>query len=197
MQSFVVYLFAFLSLLAGFYFWKYRRDFLRFRLDFARLFRSHEEMYQTIALGLYHRFKLEEGKSESPWDFEHFVKEVLQDLYGGEAFVTPGSGDMGVDIKQTRQEGLFLGQVKCYALDQPVSYEPIAILHSQMINQQATGGFIVTTSTFSESAKNYLSQIGANIELIDGQRFIHYWAESCEIRKGAYHEEKSSLLNFA
>lgn len=97
-------------------------------------------MYEAMILGLYHRFKLdeEEEKDEKPLDFERFVAEVMVRYFGGSARVTGGSGDYGVDIEYKTPAGdLLLGQVKCYAPWNKVSFDPIAIIHSQMVKQGA------------------------------------------------------------
>jgi restriction system protein len=142
-------------------------------------------MHQTIAIGLYHRFKKsEEDSTETPWDFEKFVANIMVDYLGGEATITQGSGDFGVDIEHRRDNGLYLGQVKCY--NHPVGYEPIAIIHSQMVKQGAKGGFVVTTSTFTDNAIAYAEDL--NIELIDGEKLVEYWAASKQVVSKSYLE---------
>jgi restriction system protein len=71
-----------------------------------------------------------------------------------------------------------LGQVKCYKPENPVGFEPIAIIHSQMIKQKALGGFVVTTSYFTPNAIKYSEEL--NINLIDGQRLIDMWTQGVE-----------------
>jgi restriction system protein len=149
------------------------------------LLSTDAEMHQTIAIGLYHRFKKsEEDSTETPWDFEKFVANIMVDYLGGEATITQGSGDFGVDIEHRRDNGLYLGQVKCY--NHPVGYEPIAIIHSQMVKQGAKGGFVVTTSTFTDNAIAYAEDL--NIELIDGEKLVEYWAASKQVVSKSYLE---------
>jgi|GEM_PF-4365206 len=95
------------------------------------------EIAKTLEIGLYHRFKkdLTDTQKENPFDFEHFIAEVFKRYYGGHIKVTKASGDMGVDIIHYRPKGLILGQVKCYAPQNNVGYETIAILHSQIRNK--------------------------------------------------------------
>lgn len=135
---------------------------------------TNAEMNKTLAIGIYNRFKQEEGKEETPLDFETFVATIFRNLYDCETFVTQASGDFGVDIEQNREDGLYLGQVKCY--NHPVGFEPIAIIHSQMIKRKATGGFVVTTSNYTENAKWYAQGLG--IELVDGDMLVKYWNDS-------------------
>lgn len=138
-----------------------------------------EEFKKTIALGLYQRFckEIEEKKYSStflksdPLEFEHFIADVLKNKYGFEAFVTKGSGDFGVDIEHGAGEAKVLGQVKCYRED--MGYEPIAILHSNMIKQNASKGYVVSTAGFNENARSYAR--GLNIDLITGTELVEMW----------------------
>lgn len=138
-----------------------------------------DEFKKTIALGLYQRFckEIEEKKYSStflksdPLDFEHFIADVLKHRYGFEAFVTKSSGDFGVDIEHGIGDGKVLGQVKCYRED--MGFEPIAILHSNMIKQNASKGYVVSTAGFNENARSYAE--GLNIDLINGMELVELW----------------------
>ncbi|MBP3962610.1 restriction endonuclease [Paenibacillus lignilyticus] len=72
----------------------------------------------------------------------------------------------------------------CY--NYPVGFEPIAIIHSQMIKQKAAGGYVVTTSSFTQNAVDYAK--GLNIELIGGQNLVELWIDSLE-KKGALYSK--------
>lgn len=139
---------------------------------------TNDQMVETMAIGIYHRFKADaEHSDETPYDFERFVAAIVEKVHGGMAGVTLASGDFGVDIEHRRENGLHLGQVKCYL--QPVGYEPIAIIHSQMVKQGAVGGFVVTTSTFTQNARDYARGLG--IELIDGVDLVRMWIQSQDV----------------
>ncbi|MDR6549053.1 restriction endonuclease [Paenibacillus qinlingensis] len=143
-------------------------------------------MYKTIAMGLYYRFKKEDKKEvelsnqtltsnfikNSPYEFEYFVADILEGIYGGTTYVTESSGDYGVDIEHQRSKGLFLVQVKCYKED--VSFDPIAIIHSQIVKQNASGGIVLTTSGFTSNAQKYAKEV--DVELIDGLQLVHFWS---------------------
>ncbi|QCJ40827.1 restriction endonuclease [Bacillus sp. S3] len=153
---------------------------------------SSLELKKTLAMGLYLRFNYPTTKKEDgityfeestdlflkqvPYDFEEFAAQVFQKLYGGEVFVTNRSGDFGVDFEQKREDGLYLGQAKAWKKD--VGYEPIAILHSNMVKQNAKGGYLITTAQFTKAAKQYASDL--NIQLIDGVDFVEYWLDSLD-----------------
>lgn len=145
-----------------------------------------KQIKQTLAMGLYLRFKKEHKDQpenysaafirEDPLAFELFVAETIEKSRGGITWVSPPTGDFGVDFEHNAKEGLFLGQVKCYKED--IGYEPIAILHSNMIKQGAEGGYIINTGSFTKAAKEYAK--GLNIELIDGMKLVEIWLEGLE-----------------
>ncbi len=148
----------------------------------TKLLDTNDQMYNTLAMGLYYRFKKVEVPSDqnlssnfiknNPYEFEYFVADILEGIYGGTTYVTQSSGDYGVDIEHLRSNGLFLVQVKCYKED--VSFDPIAIIHSQIIKQNAKGGIVLTTSGFTSNAQKYAKEVG--VELIDGFQLVHYWS---------------------
>ncbi|WP_078382001.1 restriction endonuclease [Sutcliffiella halmapala] len=138
-----------------------------------------DEFKRTIALGLYQRFckEVEEKKYSStflknnPLEFEHFIADVFKHKYGLEAFVTKSSGDFGVDIEHGIGEDKVLGQVKCYRED--MGYETIAILHSNMVKQNVSKGYVVSTAGFNENARSYAE--GLDIDLINGMDLVEMW----------------------
>jgi restriction system protein len=160
----------------GYYILKYKKELLFERTRVTDLIQTNGEMKSTLLLGLYHRFKKsEEEKEENPWDFERFVAKIMSEIHESDAYVTAGSNDFGVDIEERRDDGLYLGQVKCYAPHNLVGFEPIAIIHSQMVKQGAKGGYIVTTSGYTENAIHYAQGLG--IQLVTGPELIEYWVK--------------------
>ncbi|MGG4481264.1 restriction endonuclease [Paenibacillus illinoisensis] len=153
-----------------------------YRNNALEAFSSHEDMKETLRIGLYNRFKrdLEEAKEENPLLFEHFVAEIMSSVRGGNTYVTKSSGDFGIDIEEQTDEGLYLGQVKCYNDMNLVGFGPIAIIHSQMVKQGAVGGYVVTTSDFTSNARNYAE--GLDIELINGTQLVELWLEHLETK---------------
>ncbi|MCF7755593.1 restriction endonuclease [Paenibacillus xylanexedens] len=142
----------------------------------------HKHMKETLRIGLYNRFKrdLEEEKEENPLLFEHFVAEIMSSVRGGTTHVTKSSGDFGIDIEELTEEGLYLGQVKCYNDMNLVGFGPIAIIHSQMVKQDAIGGYVITTSDFTSNARNYAE--GLDIDLINGTQLVELWLEHLETK---------------
>lgn len=150
------------------------------------LLKNNDEIKRTLAYGLYYRFsniKVDDNNSsevtEASSDFEDFVAKVMENYYGGTTYVRGGSRDFGVDIEHEREnDEIYLGQVKCYNPDKPIPFEPIALIHSNMVKENTKGGFIVTTSGFTENAKKYNNTL--NIELIDGIKLVDYWVNGLE-----------------
>src|SRR5690606_16601584 len=91
--------------------------------------------------------------------------------YGESSYVTKSSRDFGVDIEHGVGDGKVLGQVKCYKDD--VGYEPIALIHSNMIKQNASRGYVVTTSNFTPQARTYAE--GLDVDLITGTELVELW----------------------
>jgi len=169
-----------LTVKLGLLYWKKKKTFEEIETLNFQILKTNEEIKETLAIGLYHRFNKNEGELEgeqqTPLEFEQFVADVMKKFYGGETFVTPASGDFGVDIEHNRVDGRYLGQVKCKA--NPIIYEPIALIHSNMIKYSAKGGFVVTTSRFTKPALDYKEGLG--IELIDGIKLVDYWLQGLE-----------------
>ncbi|MCM3790344.1 restriction endonuclease [Domibacillus indicus] len=153
---------------------------------------SKNQLYETLALGIYNRFKkkepivissndpnveqiikITEEVIEDPYNFEEFVALIMQDILGGKAETTKKSGDFGIDIKHAINGDLFLAQVKCYKPSDKITYEPISILHSNIVKNNAKGGYFVTTSSYNENALKYADGLG--IELISGHDLAMYW----------------------
>jgi restriction system protein len=171
----------------------YRNKIEKIELKAQHLDIAVQNMKLTLSMGLYYRYKKENRDIlkaltdpnaakpqisqtflrvlKEPSDFEEFAANVMERAYGGKAIKTGDSGDFGVDIEHWRGDELYLGQVKCYQKD--LAFDPIAIIHSQMVKQNAKGGFIVTTSNFSDNAREYAAGLG--IELIDGVRLVELW----------------------
>jgi restriction system protein len=176
--------FGIVVLIAAIHFWITKRQHEYRTSLITQHMESSLELKKTLAMGLYLRFcddgKNTDGKpnkyskifiKQTPIQFETFVAEVMEKYYGGSAWVSPASGDYGVDFEHRREDGLYLGQVKCYKND--LSYEPIALLHSNIIKSGAKGGYIITTGSFSENARKFTQEL--NIELIDGVKLVEYW----------------------
>jgi restriction system protein len=172
-------------LIAAIHFWWTKRRH-EYRTSLIAEQMEHSlEMKKTLAMGLYMRFCKEnnnDGKQkkyskiyikQDPLQFETFCAQVMENFYGGSTWVSPASGDFGVDFEHRREDGLYLGQVKCYEGDLP--YDPIAKLHSNMVKSGAVGGYVITTGSFSDNARKFAE--GLNIELIDGVKLVECWLD--------------------
>lgn len=145
-------------------------------LNLLHLANNDVDFKKTVAMGLYYRFmkQTEEEKvsnvfiGEDPIAFEHFVGDVFERYYGGSVYVTRGSNDYGVDFEHKLNDELYLGQVKCYNSDMP--FNAIALVHSNMVKEDAKGGYVVTTGSYTVNAQRYAE--GLNIQLIDDQNLL-------------------------
>jgi restriction system protein len=99
-------------------------------------------------------------------DFEKLVGEGFR-RRGFEVAERGGAEpDGGIDLVLIKGQERFLVQCKQWRA-QSVSVSVVRELYGVMAAEQATGGYVVTSGTFSMDAKKFAS--GRNIELIDGQ----------------------------
>lgn len=167
----------------------------------ANKIESSVDLKRTMAMGLYYRFNFPRQKSSDghttfengtelfikqlPYEFEDFVAAIFAKNFDGDVFVTSRSGDFGVDFELMNEKGLFLGQTKAEKKD--IGYEPIAILHSNMIKRNAVGGYLITTSQYTPSAQEYAESL--NIVLIDGVQLVELWLETLNNEVYSYSEQ--------
>ncbi|WP_245804683.1 restriction endonuclease [Halobacillus hunanensis] len=171
--------------------WVVRKSHHHKALTIIEQIETDENLKRTLAMGIYYRFKnketvqtkagevVEEKYSklfikEDPVTFERFVANIFEKKFNGTAWVTNPSWDFGVDFDLTVKDKKYLAQVKCYKDD--MGYEPIALLHSNIVKEGATGGYVITTGSFNKNAVNYAHSL-KNIELIDGLDLVEYWLE--------------------
>jgi len=115
-------------------------------------------------------------KATSPAFFERVVVELLVKMgYGGsrsDAGRAIGkSGDGGIDgiIKEDKL-GLDVVYIQAKRWDNtPVGRPDVMQFAGALQAQRANKGIFITTSRFTEEARNYVSQIGSKIVLIDGE----------------------------
>lgn len=116
-------------------------------------------------------------KKASPAFFERVVVELLVTMgYGGsraDAGKAIGrSGDGGIDgiIKEDKL-GLDVVYVQAKRWDtNPVGRPDVMQFAGALQAQKAAKGIFITTSRFTEDARNYVSQIGSKIVLVDGEQ---------------------------
>ncbi len=123
-------------------------------------------------------------KKISPSFFERVVVELLVKMgYGGsraDAGKAIGrSGDGGVDgiIKEDKL-GLDVVYIQAKRWDNnPVGRPDVMQFAGALQAQRATKGIFITTSRFTDDARNYVSQIGSKIVLIDGEQLTNLMIE--------------------
>lgn len=120
---------------------------------------------------------LKKLKQVNPAFFERIVVELLVKMgYGGsraDAGKAIGrSGDGGIDgiIKEDKL-GLDVVYIQAKRWDSNSVGRPDVIQFAGALQaQKANKGIFITTSRFTEDARNYVAQIGSKIVLIDGER---------------------------
>lgn len=110
-----------------------------------------------------------------PYQFEHLIKDLLEQMGYENVIVTKQSGDQGIDVVGEIQSGISLVkeviQVKRHKanINRPV----IDQLRGALVYQRAIRGTVITTGNFSkgcDEAANYLG--GAPITLMDGDNLV-------------------------
>jgi restriction system protein len=131
---------------------------------------AYENLRDELADELLNRLK-----QISPSFFERVVVELLVKMgYGGsraDAGKAIGrSGDGGIDgvIKEDKL-GLGIVYIQAKRWDNnPVGRPDVMQFAGALQAQRANKGIFITTSRFTDDARNYVSQIGSKIVLIDG-----------------------------
>jgi len=127
---------------------------------------------------------LERIKKCSPTFFEKLVVELLVKMgYGGsraDAGKAIGqTGDEGIDgiIKEDKL-GLDIIYIQAKKWENQVSRPEIQKFAGALQGQRARKGIFITTSTFSNTAIDYVSKIDNKIVLIDGERLAQLMIEN-------------------
>lgn len=123
-------------------------------------------------------------KKTSPSFFERVVVELLVKMgYGGSRLdagkAIGKSGDGGIDgiIKEDKL-GLDVVYIQAKRWDSNSVGRPDVMQFAGALQaQRANKGIFITTSRFTEDARNYVSQIGSKIVLIDGEQLTNLMIE--------------------
>lgn len=127
---------------------------------------------------------LERVLSASPRFFEQLVVDLLHEMgYGGshaEAARRVGqTGDEGIDgVIDEDKLGLdaVYVQAKRWDPSRPVRRPDLQAFAGSLEGQRASKGVFITTSRFTDDAKEYITRISRRIVLIDGQTLAHLMA---------------------
>lgn len=139
---------------------------------------------ETSALNVVVRDKLLAAiLGQSPEFFEKLVLEVLQAMgYGGKLATATEhlgqTGDEGIDGR-INQDALGLDQIlvqaKRYAANNPVGRPAIQAFVGSLAGQGVSKGIFITTSSFSEGARDYVARGSAlKVVLIDGTQLVDF-----------------------
>jgi restriction system protein len=134
-----------------------------------------EASYQKLRRDLAHDL-LERVKSSPPRHFENLVVDLLLAMgYGGsrkDAGEAIGqSGDGGIDgiIKEDKL-GLDVVYIQAKRWEATVGRPVVQAFAGSLEGQRARRGVLITTSQFSQDAKDYVTRIEKKIVLVDGEQ---------------------------
>lgn len=144
---------------------------------------SLENAYENLRSGLSEEL-LNKLKQISPSFFERIVVDLLVKMGYGGSRIDAGraigkSGDGGIDgiIKEDKL-GLDVVYIQAKRWDSnSVGRPDIMQFVGALQAQKATKGIFITTSRFTQDAKNYVSQISNKIILIDGEHLTNLMIE--------------------
>jgi restriction system protein len=132
---------------------------------------GYAELRQQVVQSL-----LKEIKQTSPQFFEQLVVDLLVAMgYGGSRTdagqAVGGSGDGGIDgiIKEDRL-GLDAIYLQAKRWENPVGRPVVQAFAGSLEGHRARKGVMITTSSFSPSAREYVGMIEKRIILIDGEQ---------------------------
>ncbi|WP_152391924.1 restriction endonuclease [Paenibacillus guangzhouensis] len=111
-----------------------------------------------------------------PFDFEHLVCNIFAKM-GLESKLTRSSKDGGVDVIAFDPRPVFGGKYVIQAKRYKNTVEVAAVrdLYGTMMNENASKGILVTTSTYGPDARSFAKD--KPIELIDGRVLLHMLEE--------------------
>ena len=140
---------------------------------------AYQRLRDDLAIEL-----LQQIKTSSPSQFEKLVVELLVKMgYGGsrqDAGKAIGkSGDEGIDgiIKEDRL-GLDIIYIQAKRWDATVGRPEVQKFAGALQGQRARKGIMITTSSFSQDAHDYVSRIDSKIVLIDGKRLAQFMIDN-------------------
>ncbi len=135
---------------------------------------SYQTIRQSLALDL-----LERIKRAPPVFFERVVVDLLVAMgYGGSqqdaAQAVGGTGDDGIDgiIKEDKL-GLDFVYVQAKRWNGPVGRPTVQAFAGSLEGQRARKGVLITTSTFTREAFDYVTRIEKRIVLVDGSQLTN------------------------
>jgi restriction system protein len=135
----------------------------------ARIREGREVVERRIHQARRAELKLAQLDGLSPESFEEFVAELFEAL-GYDVEHTGGTGDLGVDLRLRRKDGL-VAVVQCKYHKRGVVGSPeLQRFLGTIAHTASHKGYFITTSTFSLAAENFATE--HPIELVDGPRLV-------------------------
>lgn len=136
-----------------------------------RMEEAQQELRNALATEL-----LDRVQHSSPRFFEHLVVDLLVAMgYGGSrsdaAQVVGRAGDGGIDgtIKEDKL-GLDVVYIQAKRWEGTVGRKEIQSFTGSLEGERANKGVFITTSTFTDEARDYVKKIGKKIVLLDGKQ---------------------------
>lgn len=171
----------FLMTIAKYREWK-EKDQDKSKKDEATNLKTPTEMieagYESIKQSVEKQL-LEEIKKCSPDFFEQLVVKLMRKMgYGIDDQVTGRTGDGGIDgmIREDKL-GFSVLYLQAKRWESTVPIDAVRSFGGSLAIQKSQKGVMITTSSFSKSAEDYVKQANYKIILIDGRKLAEYMYE--------------------
>jgi hypothetical protein len=118
-----------------------------------------------------HAPTLDRLKALSPYQFEEFIRILVeQDGYQNVQRVG-GAGDEGIDLRM-QDAGGALWVIQCKRYKKTVAPEMVREFYGAMVHSQAQRGYLITTGTVSDNARAWIGD--KELHILDGTDLIAY-----------------------
>ncbi|MDP7239044.1 MAG: restriction endonuclease, partial [Candidatus Latescibacteria bacterium] len=109
---------------------------------------------------------LSQLRGMKPINFEHRVAEMYSKLGCKKEITDKAAGDGGIDIILRKMGKKYLVQCKRYSEKNTIKVGVVRELMGVVASENADGGWVVTTSTFTKAAKDFAKK-NKILKLID------------------------------
>jgi restriction system protein len=123
-------------------------------------------------LTIFNSQSIESMTNLSPYEFEHTVAKIYQDL-GYKVKVTSQSNDKGKDIIMYKDGKKYLVECKKYNSENLVTRPELQKFMAAIYEEKAVKGFFVTTSDYTSTAYEYPKDVNYKLELLSGKDLMN------------------------
>lgn len=132
--------------------------------------------------------------SVSPVEFEYIVAALFADM-GYEVVVTDAQSDKGIDVIARNPQEVLMIQVKQYSSENSVGRPTVQQMIGAMAQAGADKAVIVSSSGFTQTAREASRELGTVVDLINGTQLVQLLTESGLLPSGDTTYYRSRVAN--